>query len=120
MSPSLWILENKVPKPVDDFEVWCRWAEDRRNVRVALDCIERTDADPVRVSTVFVGIDLSFYGPPLLFESMVFGGPLDLEQHRYCTWEEAERGHKHLLAESVTEGELVAWQAQQVIMIAKE
>jgi hypothetical protein len=47
----------------------------------------------VRVSTVFLGIDHAWEGPPLLFETMVFGGPLDEEMERYSTWEEAERGH---------------------------
>jgi hypothetical protein len=37
-------------------------------------------------------------GDPLLFETMIFGGPLDQEQERYSTWEKAERGH----AEAVT------------------
>jgi len=88
--------------------------------RVARDEIETIDATPVVVSTVFLGLDHSVRGPPQLFESMVFGGPLDGTQHRYSTWEEAERGHKHLLAESVTEEKLVAWQAQQAIALAKE
>jgi hypothetical protein len=30
---------------------------------------------------------------PLLFETMVFGGPLDGEQTRYSTWDEAKSGH---------------------------
>ncbi len=50
----------------------------------------------VHVSTVFLGLDHNHTGkgPPLLFETMVFGGPLHDEQWRYCTWEEAEAGHK--------------------------
>lgn len=117
--PMYWILVGRVPQPAR-LEAWGVWFENFDNRRVGDDKIERIDADPVRVSTVFLGLDHSFGdGPPLLFESMVFGGPLDGEQHRYCTLDEAERGHKHLLAESVTEGELVAWQAKQVITLAK-
>jgi hypothetical protein len=47
------------------------------------------------VSTVFLGIDHNFgNGPPLLFETMVFGGEYDGYCKRYSTWEEAEGGHK--------------------------
>jgi hypothetical protein len=28
---------------------------------------------------------------------MVFGGPLDQEQIRYCTWDEAEKGHREMV-----------------------
>ncbi len=48
---------------------------------------------------MFVGIDLGFMieGPPLLFETMIFGGEHDQEQWRYSTWEEAEAGHMKAL-----------------------
>jgi len=47
-----------------------------------------------RISTVFLGIDHNFGdGPPLLFETMVFGGKLDQEQDRYSTYDEAITGH---------------------------
>lgn len=47
------------------------------------------------VSTVFLGLDHQFgEGPPVLFETMIFGGPLDQEQWRYHTWEEAVAGHR--------------------------
>lgn len=46
------------------------------------------------ISTVFLVIDHGFgEGPPVLFETMIFGGPLDQTTMRYCTWEEAEEGH---------------------------
>ena len=40
-------------------------------------------------STVFLGLDhqLTEDGPPLLFETMVFGGPLSGETDRCSTWE---------------------------------
>jgi len=34
----------------------------------------------------------------VLFETMVFGGPMADEQQRYCTWAEAEAGHKRWVA----------------------
>ena len=52
-----------------------------------------------KVSTVFLGVDYDFTGKkPLLFETMVFGGPYDGEEQRYSTWEEAEEGHKKVVS----------------------
>ena len=50
----------------------------------------------LRVSTVFIGIDHRHYGkgPPLLFETMIFGGPLDGHQWRYASWDDAQTGHQ--------------------------
>ena len=57
--------------------------------------VARTQVGDVVVSTVFLGMDHSFgAGPPLLFETMVFGGPLDEEQRRWHRRTEAEAGHK--------------------------
>jgi hypothetical protein len=69
---------NLVPQPGDG---WARVAQDQIGV--------------ARVSTVFMGIDHNFTrgGPPLLFETMIFGGPEDGFQARYSTWDEAEAGH---------------------------
>ena len=48
----------------------------------------------LRISTVFLGIDHAFGdGPPMLFETMVFGGALDGEQDRCSTWDGAEKMH---------------------------
>jgi hypothetical protein len=47
------------------------------------------------VSTVFLGLDHQWGdGPPLVFETMIFGGEHDQYQERYSTWDEAEAGHK--------------------------
>jgi hypothetical protein len=53
----------------------------------------------VHVSTVFLGLDHAFMGgPPLVFETMVFGLD-DGEYHwRYHTWDEAVAGHARVLA----------------------
>jgi hypothetical protein len=51
------------------------------------------------VSTVWVGIDMG-YGddrPPIIFETMVFGGPLDQEMDRYATEAEALIGHEAMV-----------------------
>ena len=48
----------------------------------------------IHVSTVFLGLDHSFgEGPPLVFETMIFGGELDQYQERYSTYQQAEAGH---------------------------
>lgn len=49
----------------------------------------------IHVSTVWLGLDHSFNGgPPLIFETMIFGGEHDQYQERYSTEEEALAGHK--------------------------
>lgn len=36
----------------------------------------------------------------MLFETMVLGGPLDMDQWRYSTYAEAERGHAEAVAQA--------------------
>ena len=89
----LYVLdeENKVI-PVETSEEWMIWMrENQHRRRVAEDFV----AD-VRISTLFFGTDLGFMpgGPPITFETMIFGGQLDLASYRYSTWKEAEEGHK--------------------------
>ena len=76
-----------------DSETWAKWFG-QANRTVASDFI-----GDVRVSTVFLGLDHSWgNGPPLIFETMIFGGPHDQYQERYTTWEQAEAGHAKALA----------------------
>lgn len=51
----------------------------------------------IRVSTVWLGLDQNFLGdgPPIIFETMVFGVP-DEHQERYCTEAEAIAGHEKM------------------------
>lgn len=80
--------------PVSDVLEWADWFEqaDRHVADTHLD-------SGVRVSTVFLGLDHNFWGkgPPILFETLVFGGPLDQQMERYCTWDEADRGHTKMV-----------------------
>lgn len=56
--------------------------------------IARDTVGDAVVSTVFLGLDHQFGdGPPLVFETMIFGGEHDQEQWRYSTIEEAREGH---------------------------
>lgn len=86
-------------------EEWCEWRQTPGEPwRVAQTWL---DDKRVRVSTVFLGNDHRFFGdgPPILFETMIFGGPHDEYQRRYCAWEEAVGGHDYavMLAEGKVE-----------------
>ena len=88
-----YILDGHTPTQCASLREWGQFFEDTERRRVAA-----TEIGDVRVSTVFLGLDHSFgEGPPLLFETMVFGGPLDEEMDRYSTWEEAVEGHAKMV-----------------------
>jgi len=82
-------------QPIDMYE-WGRLFSDTSG-RI----IGRTELPGgVHISTVWIGIDHSFgQGPPLIFESMVFGpdSSRDLDCMRYATREQAEEGHSVLV-----------------------
>src|SRR3972149_4247748 len=82
--------ENHRPVPASH-EEWSCWFEDADRT-VSHDTVSWD----VYVSTVFLGINHRFGddGPPLLFETMIFGGEHDGWQARYSTWDEAVEGHK--------------------------
>ena|SRR5437660_12794789 len=87
---------NEQGEPIEEPDLirWAKWLETAER-HVAQDHL----ADEVRVSTVFLGLDHSFgQGPPLLYETMIFGGQHDQYQERYSTREEALEGHKKALA----------------------
>lgn len=84
----LYILDGKIPVQVDHI-AWSQWLEANYAKKViARDCVGESI-----ISTVFLAIDHGHSGQVLLFETMVFEGPLDGEQVRYSTWEQAEAGH---------------------------
>lgn len=71
--------------------------------------MQETGVDPWRVareeypdgsyiSTVFLGLDHGWGSLPLLFETMVFGGPCDGDQERCTTWKQAEAQHAEVVA----------------------
>ena len=61
--------------------------------------VGKTTIGDAEVSTVFLGMDHRFgEGPPLLFETMIFGGEHDEEMWRYSTWDEAKAGHSHVVS----------------------
>ncbi len=93
MMGDYYILKDRIPAPATLCE-YAQWMDDEIR-RVALD-----ERDGVRVSTVFLGMDHSFGhgGPPILFETMVFGGEHDEYQERCSTYEEAEAMHHRVCA----------------------
>lgn len=87
MASDKYILEGKTPVPAD-LTTWAHWFE-TSDRQVAQDQIGDTC-----ISTVFLGIDHQWgKGPPLIFETMIFGGVHDLYQTRSSTWDEAEKQH---------------------------
>lgn len=61
--------------------------------------VDRDEVGEAVVSTVFLVIDHRHFGdgPPLLFETMIFGGARDSYQVRYSTWDDAAAGHKEIV-----------------------
>ncbi len=79
---------DRAGRPMSTLE-WFKAFEDPTVKRVASD-----DVGDAWISTVWIGLDHAFGdGPPLIFESMVFGGELDGECDRYSTEAEAFAGH---------------------------
>jgi hypothetical protein len=90
-----YILDGHEAVEEPDLYKWGEWLETNdRHVR-------DTFRDDVRVSTVFLGLDMNIFseGPPLLFETMVFVNGVAVDQERYSTWAEAEEGHEKAVAE---------------------
>lgn len=88
-----YILDGHTPVHVDALE-WADFFQHANRV------IERTNIDEhVTVSTVFLGLDHNFSreGPPVLFETLVFGGKFAGEMERYTTWDDAAEGHKKMV-----------------------
>jgi hypothetical protein len=115
--PRFWILDGKEVVGTDDVLKWGKMFEEESRI-VRQEDIKPLERDglfsPVecfdcRVSTVFLGLDHSYgSGGPDIFETMVFGGPLDLEERRYSTWDEAELGHLQMV-----------WRVQSVWAMAR-
>ena len=91
---SNYILEGHTTVECIDILEWGKWFSKADTDRK----VSNTENGDIRVSTVFLGIDHSMreHGPPILFETMVFGGEKDQEMERYATWEQAEKGHEKM------------------------
>jgi hypothetical protein len=104
-------LRGREIEEVYSLKEWARWFE-KSDRRVALTQLP----DGIEVSTVFLGLDHNFgmNGPPILFETMVFGPAeetsifgrirmsrpeLNIEGAfaRYATYDDAEAGHARIV-----------------------
>lgn len=84
-----YILKNEKIYPCNDLMLWGEWMNNPEDRRIGVDEIE-----DIKISTVFLGMDHGFgNGTPILFETMIFGGPLDSDMARYETIEQARNGH---------------------------
>ena len=86
-----YILKGRKPVAVD-IMTWGSWYgnADRK--------VKKDKVGDVSISTIFLGLNHQWGdGPPLFFETLVFGGELDQEMDRYSTWEEAEAGHADMV-----------------------
>jgi hypothetical protein len=88
-----YVLDGQTPVAEPDVFRWARWFEtvNRR--------VDVTDLGACVVSTVFLGIDHQYRdgGPPLLFETLVSGGPADGDMERTSTWETAKDAHTRMV-----------------------
>jgi hypothetical protein len=90
-----WYILNDSHEPVPEPDVLkaAEWFENFPNRVVA-----QHEIGESHVSTVFLGLDHNHgNGPPVLFETLIQGGPLDDHMERYATWGEAVAGHTALL-----------------------
>ena len=85
------------PEECPNLFTWGRWMETAER-HVCHDMDEGVGGEKVRVSTVFLGLNHNFSrkGPPVLWETMVFGGPLDGTMRRYTSRDAAIMGHQEL------------------------
>ena len=83
-----YILEDG--RPVEaELLVWAKWFEEGERT------VAKDEIGKVLVSTVFLGLDHSFgSGPPVLWETMIFGGEHSDYQERYTSGDAAIEGHR--------------------------
>jgi hypothetical protein len=79
---------NPVLEP--DIWKWAKWYE------TANRHVGNTVLGNIKISTVFLGLDHGFggFGPPVLWETIIFGGEHDDYQERYTSYKRAVNGHK--------------------------
>jgi hypothetical protein len=104
-------LNGHAVEPVDDLIEWGNIMK-QTNRHVAETFIEGN-----RISTIFLGIDHNYsgYGPPILFETMVFIEGEGEWQERCSTWDEAEKMHEamcqkvrnHLIAAGMVANQII-------------
>jgi hypothetical protein len=78
---------NRQGRPISSEQAEAEFRNDRR--------VAYTDLGALgRVSTVFLPINHGYEGPPLIFETMIFDGPMADYMDRYSTEAQALAGHE--------------------------
>ena len=98
-----WILRGK--KLVEaDRDTWARWFESNERI-VKSDHFGHAAIGVVHVSTVCLGLDHNWSGkgPPIVFETMIFGGAHDEYQDRCATYDEALVMHEKAVQLAVSQ-----------------
>ena len=95
MRQTNYVLKDGIPAPEPDRSKWFRFFGSPARWHI------KKKVGPYEVSTVFLAMDHSNNpkGPPILWETMVFGkGPLEGEQRRCSgTQEQAEAMHQEMV-----------------------
>ena len=87
-----YIIKDGEPIPEPNILAWAEWMNVNENQRR----VAFVEVGKAKVSTVFLGTAIK--DPPMLLETMIFGGPHNFEREQYCTLEEAMLGHEHMVA----------------------
>ena len=97
--------EDGEPVLESDTIAWGRFMSDREARVVAKSEVGWPLGKKTEVSTIFLGLDHSYSGgPPILWETMVFGGKHDGWQDRYTSLDDAAEGHLRVV-EALQKGE---------------
>jgi hypothetical protein len=102
-----WVLDGKIPIPADT-ATWSEFYESSKRFLWITD-VGDARVGNIRIKTVFFGFDdmaivgEQRVGPPLLFGTMVFGGPLTGQEALHATWDEAEAGHRQMVERAKSE-----------------
>lgn len=90
--------------PVEDLLEWGKWFEENDRV------VAQDYAGVFKISTVFLGLDHGWDGPPVLWETMIFNDPIEREhQQRYTSWEDAVDGHWDAVKWCTNETKWMEW-----------
>ena len=96
-----YILDEKNnPVVCKNIRKWGRFMQDKK-FQLSDQVFDGDGKQECILSTVFLGLDhrLIGSGPPLLFETMIFGGERNQEQHRTSTYAQAISLHDQILTE---------------------
>jgi hypothetical protein len=103
MSGEFYVLdEDGRPLQVEDALVWGQWFQ------TADRTVANDHVGEARISTVFLGLDHNHdwpAGAPILWETMIFGGPHDGYCERYSSRIAAIAGHAQAMALVTTDAE---------------